>query len=49
MRNVIVLFIGYPKNCEFAQNFIKEHNNDLVEDIMRYSKRVKRKMGVYPW
>lgn len=40
--------IGYPNNCCVAEILINKHENELVEDIIRYSKRAKRIMGVYP-
>lgn len=41
--------IGRPINCDDAQIFIKEHSDDFVEDVISYTKKIKRKMGVYPW
>ncbi|XP_022175245.1 platelet-activating factor acetylhydrolase-like [Myzus persicae] len=41
--------IGCPTNSDNAQIFIKEHSDDLVEDIITYTKRIKRKIGIYPW
>lgn len=41
--------IGFPTNSDNAQIFIKEHSDNLIEDIIRYTKRVKRKVSVYPW
>ncbi|CAH1714909.1 unnamed protein product [Aphis gossypii] len=41
--------IGWPTNSDKAQIFIKEHSEDLVEDLICYTKRIKRKIGVYPW
>jgi len=40
---------GSPTNTDNAQIFIKEHSDDLVEDVITYTKRVKRKIGIYPW
>jgi hypothetical protein len=41
--------IGSPTNTDDAQIFIKEHSDDLVEDVIAYTKRIKRKIGIYPW
>jgi len=52
MFNILILYFfcsGWPTNSDNAQIFIKEHSDDLVEDLICYTKRVKRKIGVYPW
>lgn len=49
MFNAVFLFTGYPKNCDNAQIYIKEHKNDLVEGVISYTKTYKRKMRVYSW
>ncbi|XP_060841575.1 platelet-activating factor acetylhydrolase-like [Rhopalosiphum padi] len=41
--------IGCPTNSENTQIFIEEHSDNLVEDIISYTKRVKRKLTVFPW
>lgn len=41
--------IGCPTNSDNAQIFIKEHSDNLIEDVIHYTKRVKRKLTVYPW
>ncbi|XP_026812584.1 platelet-activating factor acetylhydrolase-like [Rhopalosiphum maidis] len=41
--------IGCPTNSDNAQIFLKEHADDLIEDLICYTKRIKRKIGVYPW
>ncbi|XP_025406766.1 platelet-activating factor acetylhydrolase-like [Sipha flava] len=41
--------IGYPSDCDNAQTFFKEHNDDLVEDVISYTKVNIRKMGIFPW
>ncbi|NP_001156431.1 phospholipase A2, group VII [Acyrthosiphon pisum] len=41
--------IGCPTNSDSAQIFIKEHSDDLVEDVILYQKRIIRKIGIYPW
>lgn len=42
-------FTGYPSNCDNAQLYIKEHSDDFVEDFISYTKKPKKKLGIYPW
>lgn len=41
--------IGYPKNCDDAQIYIKEHDDDLIEDIICYNNKPQKKIGIFPW
>jgi len=47
--SLYLFFTACPTNSDNAQIFIKEHSDDLVEDVIPYKKRVVRKIGIYPW
>lgn len=44
-----VFSTGYPNICDNAQTFIKEHSDDLVEDVISYTKINYKKIGIFPW
>ncbi|XP_050536838.1 platelet-activating factor acetylhydrolase-like [Daktulosphaira vitifoliae] len=41
--------MNYPENVDGLQIYIKEHSDKIVSDTIKYSKRVKRKMGIWFW
>lgn len=49
LLQLYVFSTDYPKICDKAQTFLKEHSDDLVEDVISYTKAIHRKMGIFPW